>query len=82
MLDNDTILKIASNHNKSAAQICLRWLIQKDIVPVVKSLHETRMIENTEIFDFSLSEEEMRLIDELPECGGMNADPDDPRRDY
>ena len=73
---------IGSKYGKSPAQVSLRWLIQKDIVPVVKSTHEERMCENKDIFDFSLTKEEMETVDSIPECGGMNMDPENPRRDY
>ena len=44
------------------AQIVLRWLVQREIVPVVKSANPVRMKENLDIFDFNLSEEEMKQI--------------------
>lgn len=52
----------ADRHGKSVAQIVLRWLTQRGIVPVVKSASPVRMRENIDIFDFELSEEEMKEI--------------------
>lgn len=46
LLSNETILAIAENHNKSAAQVILRWDIQQDILLAVKSVHKERMISN------------------------------------
>lgn len=47
------------------AQIVLRWLVQRNIIPVVKSLHSERMRENLDIYDFYITEEDMQLISEL-----------------
>lgn len=66
-------------YNKSAAQICIRWLLQKNIVPLPKSTHERYIMENADVFDFALSEEDMASIDRLPYCGGMMFDPDSAR---
>ena len=77
--NNETLQKIAAKYGKSTAQICLRWLLQKDIVPLPKSVHEERIIANTVIFDFHLTDEDMREIDAMPYCGGMRFDPDEAR---
>lgn len=59
---NELLLALADKHGKSVAQIVLRWLTQRGIVPVVKSASPIRMRENIDIFDFELSEEEMKEI--------------------
>ena len=59
---NEILCGIAKKHQKSVAQIVLRWLVQRGIVPVVKSANPVRMKENLDIFDFTLSEDEMRQI--------------------
>lgn len=79
VLNNAVLKTIAEQYGKSTAQICLRWLLQKDIVPLLKSTHEERIVSNTQVFDFALSEEDMALIDQLPYCGGMKFDPDEAR---
>ena len=56
LLNNKILEKIAVKHQKSVAQIALRWLVQRGIVPVVKSSNPKRMRENIDIFDFILSE--------------------------
>lgn len=56
---------IAEHHGKTAAQVMLRWLTQRDIALVAKSTHETRLRENIDIFDFLLTDEEMAQIAEL-----------------
>ena len=48
--------KIGNKHDKSVAQIILRWLIQRDIVAIPKSVRKERMLENFNVFDFELSD--------------------------
>lgn len=76
VLNNKTLIMLGGKYGKSSAQICVRWLIQKGIVPIVKTTHESRMIEDGDVFDFEISEEDMRAIDAMPYCGGMRFDPD------
>lgn len=59
---NETLCAIAANHQKTAAQVALRWLAQRGIVPIVKSANPQRMKENLSIFDFTLTEDEMWQI--------------------
>lgn len=65
MFENRLLKEIAKKYQKSTAQIILRWLMQRDIVALAKSTHIERMKENIEIFDFTLSENDMRKIAEL-----------------
>lgn len=65
LFTNDVLCRIARNHQKSVAQIILRWLVQREIVPVVKSVNPVRMQENLDVFDFTLSEDEMKQITSL-----------------
>ena len=65
LLSNDVIKQIADEHQKSPAQVILRWEIQQDFVVLTKTTHPQRMQENTEIFDFTLSPDEMKQIDKL-----------------
>ena len=65
LFENDTLKSIAKNHNKSVAQVVLRWLVQRGIVPIVKSTNPQRIKENLEIFDFNLIDEEMKEISKL-----------------
>ena len=68
LLDNPVIVGIASRHGKSAAQVILRWVIQMDVLPLVKSVHAERIRENFDLFSFSLDEDEMALMSGLPEA--------------
>ena len=65
LFTNEILCQIAQNHQKSVAQVILRWLVQRGIVPVVKSANPVRMKENLDIFDFDLSEKEMKQIASL-----------------
>ena len=65
LFTNEILCKIARKHQKSVAQIILRWLVLRGIVPVVKSANPVRIKENLDIFDFSLSEDEMKKITSL-----------------
>ena len=62
---NEQLVKLGSKYTKSVAQIVLRWLVQRNIVPIVKSVNPDRMKENLNIFDFSLTEDEMKSLSEL-----------------
>lgn len=59
--------RIGAAHHKTAAQAALRFLLQKDIVVIPKSVHKERMAQNLDIFDFSLSDGEMKELEGLDE---------------
>lgn len=62
---NGTLLTIAAKHNKSVAQVILRWVIQRGIIALAKSTRKERMMENFNVFDFELSVEDMAAITTL-----------------
>lgn len=64
-MEDPLIKKIAQKHGKTPAQIILNWHVQKGFVVVPKSSNPKRILQNMEIFDFELTEEEMKAIDEL-----------------
>lgn len=65
-LFTDKVLNgIGSTYGKTNAQIALRYLVERGIIPIVKTTHKERMIENMDIFDFSLSEEDLANIRSL-----------------
>jgi diketogulonate reductase-like aldo/keto reductase len=70
------ILTIAERHAKSAAQVTLRWILQKDIVAIPKSVHKDRIAENAALFDFELSAGEMATIDALDTGERIGPHPD------
>jgi diketogulonate reductase-like aldo/keto reductase len=59
---NEILVSLAEKHTKSVAQIILRWLTQRGVVAIPKSVHRERMIENLNIFDFELRPEEMEAV--------------------
>ena len=65
MFTNVTLARIGKKYNKSAAQVILRWLIQRGIIIACKSTHYERIQQNFEVFDFELSEDDMNKIKEL-----------------
>ena len=75
--DIPQIVEIAKKYNKTPAQIALRWDLQHEVVTIPKSVHKERIKENAEIFDFELTEEEMRIIDSLDQNKRFGANPDD-----
>lgn len=76
LLDHPVLSDIASQHGKSIAQVILRWDLQRGIVTIPKSIKEHRIIENANVFDFSLSDEDMSRIDALNENRRVGPDPD------
>ena len=69
VFENEVLKAIAKNHNKSVSQVCLRWIIQHEVIVIPKSTHPERIQENIELFDFELTPAEMEKIDQLPEMG-------------
>ncbi|WP_162836157.1 aldo/keto reductase [Flavihumibacter solisilvae] len=65
IFQNHLLLSIGKKYNKSIAQVILRWLVQRDIVAIPKSVRKERMEENFNIFDFELSAEDMEAIKTL-----------------
>lgn len=76
-LDNDVLREIGAKYQKGTAQVCIRWIIQHGILPLPKTVNPDRMVENADVFDFELTAEEMRIIDELKNLGGQCALPDE-----
>ncbi|AIQ23092.1 aldo/keto reductase [Paenibacillus sp. FSL H7-0737] len=65
LFQNELLVSIAEKYNKSVAQVILRWLTQREIVVIPKSVRKERIIENFNIFDFELSQEDMASIAKL-----------------
>ena len=66
-LNHVTVKTIAQKYDKTAAQILIRWGLQHDLVVIPKSIHEKRIKENSEVFDFQLEEQDMKLLNSLNE---------------
>ena len=65
IFQNETLLSIAAKHNKSVAQVILRWVVQRGIIALAKSTRKERMLENISVLDFELSAEDMAAITTL-----------------
>lgn len=76
MFDEPAIAEIAEKHRKTPAQVILRWNIQHEIITIPKSTKEARIIENADIFDFSLTDEDMIRLDDLNINDRVGTNPD------
>jgi len=65
MFQNEVLVSIAKRYSKSVAQVILRWLTQRGVIVIPKSIHKERIIENFNIFDFELNQEDMDTITTL-----------------
>ena len=72
-LSDERVREIAERVGHTPAQVLLRWCVQRDLVVIPKSTHRERIAENAEIFDFTLSDEDMAALDALDETGGTAA---------
>lgn len=63
--DDPNLIEIAKTSGHSIAQILIRWCMQKGVVPLPKSMKKQRMINNAEVFDFTLSDEEVKRLDNM-----------------
>ncbi len=76
MLNNETLKSIADKYEKSVAQLCIRWCLQNNILPLPKSVTPARIKENTAVFDFAITEKDMDTINAMAYCGGSGLHPD------
>ena len=64
-LDNEVLVKIAAKHNKTTAQIMIKWCLEMNLVVIPKSSTPSRIIENIDVFDFKLDPEDLSMIADL-----------------
>lgn len=76
LLDNEVLQTIGEKYGKSVAQVLLRWDLQSGIVTIPKSIKQERIVQNADIFDFELSPEDMKQIDDMNQNQRFGADPD------
>ncbi len=76
VFDVPQLRELAREKGRTVAQVCLRWSLQKGYCPLPKSVTAERIIENSHLFDFDLTEEDMARIDQLAGCCGSAEDPD------
>ena len=76
IFDVPEMKKLADKYGKTVAQICIRWSLQRGYLPLPKSVTPARIKENTEVFDFELSPEDVQLIADMKGVVGYARDPD------
>lgn len=79
IFQNEALRSIGKNYNKTVAQVILRWLVQRDIIAIPKSVRKERIAENFYIFDFELTEKEMDAIKSLDTGESLFFDHRDPK---
>ncbi|MEA2484798.1 MAG: hypothetical protein QOC55_2745 [Thermoleophilaceae bacterium] len=72
-LSDPRIGEVAERVGRTPAQVLLRWCVERDLIVIPKSTHRERIQENAQIFDFTLSPEDMAALDALDETGGTDA---------
>lgn len=75
-LKNPVIVEIGEKYNKSSAQVILKWHLQHGFIAIPKSSHKERIAENLNVFDFSLSDEDMEALDKLNTNDRQGTNPD------
>jgi methylglyoxal/glyoxal reductase len=64
-LNHPTVVEIAKKYGKTQSQILILWSLQHDVIVIPKSIHEARIKENSQVFDFQLEPNDMKLLDSL-----------------
>lgn len=77
IFDVPEMQELAKKYDRSIAQICVRWSLQRGYLPLPKSVTPARIQENIKVFDFTLAEEDVQLIADLKGCVGYHSNPDD-----
>lgn len=76
VLKHPILMEIADKYQKSVAQLCLRWIIQRGIVPLPKSVTTERIKNNLDVFNFEINPQDVERIDKINDCGRSGPHPD------
>ena len=79
IVKSEELTAIGTKYNKSAAQVALRWLTQRGIVAIPKSTHKERMAQNIDIFDFTLTDDDMAQIGKMNQHDSGTINFNDPK---
>ena len=77
LFEEEVIKDLAKKYNKSEAQITLKWNIERGVMPLVKSVHEERIKENIDLFDFDLEDADMKALASIDKKKRYSSDPED-----
>jgi diketogulonate reductase-like aldo/keto reductase len=77
IISNEILNEIGKKYNKSSAQVIIRWNLQRNVIPLPKSVNKDRIKSNIEVFDFNLTDEDMFRINELNQFKRVGPNPDD-----
>jgi 2,5-diketo-D-gluconate reductase B len=72
--NDETLARIGAAYGKTAAQVCLRWLVQQNVAAIPRTSRIERLSENIEIFDFALTDDEMARISAMGTANGRLTD--------
>ena len=64
-LSHPSVVEVAKKYGKTLAQVLLRWSLQHDVIVILKSKHEHRILENSQVFDFQIESKDMILLDSI-----------------
>ena len=70
------VKEVAARHGKTPAQVLIRWCMEKGVIPLPKSVTPSRIEENFDVFDFTLSARDVELLDGITEVGRLGSHPD------
>lgn len=74
--ENEVLIELGKKYGKTPSQVTLRWILQKDMIALPKSVTPKRIEENLDVFDFNLSQEDMNKIDAITDCPNSGLHPD------
>lgn len=77
LLKNKELINIAKKYNKSTAQLCIRFVLQKGVLPLPKSVTESRIKENAQVFDFNITDEDIKVIENIKGISRIGSHPDE-----
>ena len=76
MLKNAFLQNMATKYSVTVAQLCIRWCVQNDVLPIPRSKNIDRINSNFDVFDFEISDSDMKTLNEMPYIGGSGLDSD------